>query len=224
MFTYISQAFTNGGIWMFAILGVQIVSIAIILERAFYLYLRKQPNQTKTANQFESAIKSARLEEALAGAEKMSASNAIAPVAMAGIQAGLNSGGREEIESRMSEVLNVQSQRLEKRTHFLAMLGNIATLTGLLGTIVGMIQAFSGAAALSAADKSQMLTEGVALAMNTTAYGLIVAIPALVMHSILSSRTQQLQDDLESGATRIFNWLSFNYQPIQTAKVSRFRK
>ena len=217
----ISTAFTSGGIWMWTIFFVQIVSIAIIIERVFQLYIIRKMGQNRLVRKFEMDIKKGELERALSKAKQLSLRDPIANVIQAGAQAALDMGGREEIQSRMDEILLAENSRMEKRTGLLAMLGNAGTLLGLLGTIIGLIQAFSSVANVNPVEKATMLTQGISLAMNTTAYGLIMAIPALIMYGVLQNRANQLSDDLNQGALRAFNWLSFNYEsvPKRTRRV-----
>ncbi|MCB0351246.1 MAG: MotA/TolQ/ExbB proton channel family protein [Bdellovibrionales bacterium] len=212
--TGIAKAFSEGGVWMFAILGVQIASIAIIAERVYVLFLQKSKDQKGIAKMFEDDIRNGRIDKAVNKARGLSRSQPIAAVILAGTQAAQDMGGREEIQAKMDEILAFENSKLERRTGFLSMLGNVGTLLGLLGTIVGLIQAFAAVANLNAVEKSVTLTKGVALAMNTTAYGLIMAIPALVMYAVLMNRTNHLQEDLNQAAFKVFNWLSFNYQAI----------
>ncbi len=219
--TSIAHAFSEGGIWMFAILIAQVFSLAIIAERIFALYFARSKNQQKVVRAFEEDIKQGRLDKALIKARGLANSHPVAAVLIAGAQAARDMGGREEIQAKMDEVLVHENSVLERRTGFLSMLGNVGTLLGLLGTIVGLIQAFSSVANLNATEKSALLTQGVALAMNTTAYGLIMAIPALVMYSVLTNRSSQLQEDLNQAATRAFNWLSFSYESIPAAKTRK---
>lgn len=208
----IITAFTQGGIWMWAILGVQIISVAIILERIIALYMVRSANQAALASQFEREIKSGNLEGVLRGASTTKGS--IGVVIQAGAQAALDMGGKEEIQDKMDEVLINENQVLDKRTGFLSMLGNVGTLLGLLGTIVGLIKAFSSIGGEEGAAKAAMLSEGVSMAMNTTAYGLIMAIPTLIMYAILQNRTNALSEDLNKGALRIYNWLSYSYDSV----------
>lgn len=221
LITVAAHAFSEGGIWMYAILIAQIVSIAIIAERIFALYFVRIKNQEKVVRAFEEDIKQGRIEKAITKARGISASHPVAAVVVAGALAARDLGGREEIQAKMNEVLAHENAILERRTGFLSMLGNVGTLLGLLGTIVGLIQAFSSVANLNAAEKSVLLTQGVSLAMNTTAYGLIMAIPALIMFSVLTNRTNQLQEDLNQAATKAFNWLSFNYEAMPTKLSAR---
>src|SRR5690554_2057720 len=98
--------------------------------------------------------------------------------------------------------------RLEKRTHYLAIFANIATLLGLLGTIIGLIQAFTAVASANPAEKADMLSASISVAMNTTAFGLMVAIPLLLIHSLLQTRTTELVDSLEMASVKFLNLLS----------------
>jgi len=119
----------------------------------------------------------------------------------------------------MDEVLLVENSRLQKRTVFLAMLGNVGTLLGLLGTIVGMIRSFGAIAEADPIQKANILAQGISEAMNATAYGLITAIPALIMFTVLQNRSQTLSEDLNQGALRIFNTLSYHYESVTARKV-----
>jgi biopolymer transport protein ExbB/TolQ len=214
LITGLAQAFSDGGFWMYAILAAHIVSIAIIVERFSVLFLAKQTNQKDIVKSFEDDIKKGRLETAFSKAQSISNSQPIGAVLTAGIQSAMDMGGREEIQAKMDEILSAENVKLERRTGFLAMLGNVGPLMGLLGTILGLIQAFSAVTNVNASDRAVKLTQGIALGMNTTAYGLIMAIPALVMYAIFVNRTTRLQDDLNQAAIKAFNWLSFNYDAI----------
>jgi len=214
LFSLISTAFQHGGIWMWAIFMAQIVSLAIIAERIFALYVMRQPGQKKIASEFEQEIRKGQIDKVLSKAQKLGSTNSISKVIEAGAQAAIDMGGREEIQAKMDEVLLHENSKLECRTGFLAMLGNVGTLLGLLGTIVGMIRAFAAVSSVSAAEKATLLSQGISLAMHTTAYGLVMAIPAIVMYAILQNRAQRLSDDLNQGSLKIFNWLSYNFETV----------
>lgn len=218
MITYISEAFNHGGIWMYAILGVHIFSIAIILERAYFLYLRRSTGQKKISRLLEEDIKKGQLDNALNKARSLSQTKSVGSVAAAGIQSAINLGGREEIFAKMDEMIAVENAKLEKRTPLLSMIGNVSTLIGLLGTITGMIKSFSAVSMATGAEKATILSTGISEAMNCTAYGLVVAIPALVMFSVLNSRSHELEEDLSQAATKILNWLSYSYENVPRPK------
>lgn len=211
--------FQEGGFWMLPILVAQVFSIAIIIERVYSLYIRRQPTDKALLSTLEDEIKKGNLETVIAKAKHVAGYNPIGAVVAAGAQAAQNLGGRDEVQGKMDEVLLVENSRLQKRTVFLAMLGNVGTLLGLLGTIVGMITSFG---AISNADpilKANLLAAGISEAMNATAYGLVVAIPALVAFTVLQSRAQKLFDDLNQGALRIYNLLSYHYESVPAKKV-----
>jgi biopolymer transport protein ExbB/TolQ len=213
-FSGVTTAFREGGIWMMFIMAAQIVSLIIIAERYLALYVHRKPNQKSLVANFERDIKSGQLDRVIDQARAMGDLNPIAVVAQVGAQAAMDMGGKEEIQLKIDEVLLEEQSRLEKRTSFLAMLGNVGTLLGLLGTIVGLIRAFSSVGAASAVEKASILSQGVSEAMYATAYGLIMALPALVMFSVLQNRSNQLSEDLSKAALKIYILLGFHYESV----------
>jgi len=210
--------FTAGGFWMLPIFGAQLVSLAIIAERFVRLYMQRAPEMRKQASMFEADIKKGHLDRVILQARSLDQNSALRHIVEAGASAAQNMGGREEVQAKMDEVLVREQSKLEARVEFLAMLGNVGTLLGLLGTIVGMIRSF---AAISQADqmtKAAMLAAGVSEAMHATAYGLMMAIPAIVMYSILQNRVTILSDDMTQSALRIFNLLGFHYESVPSKK------
>jgi biopolymer transport protein ExbB len=216
--TNIGTAFTEGGIWMWFIMAAQIVSIAIIAERVIALYIRRSPDQKHLVRSMEEDLKKGQLDRVMLTARTLGRSQPIAVVAEAGVQAATDMGGREEIQLRMDEVLLEENSRLETRTGFLAMLGNVGTLLGLLGTIVGLIRAFGSVAHSNPVEKAAILSHGVAEAMYATAYGLIMALPALIMYAVLQNRANLLSEDLGKAALKLYIWLGFHYEPIPKKK------
>ena len=110
-------------------------------------------------------------------------------------------------ESALSEV-----PRLSKRLNYLALFANIATLTGLLGTIFGLQQSFSALGATEAAMKAAMLAAGISQAMNTTAFGLMVAIPCMVAYAMLSNMQSRLAEEVDASSIRVLNYLEMRIQ------------
>jgi biopolymer transport protein ExbB/TolQ len=98
------------------------------------------------------------------------------------------------------------------------MLGNVGTLLGLLGTIVGLIRAFGSVGAANAAEKAALLSQGVSEAMYATAYGLCMALPALIMYAVLQNRANALSEDLSKAALKLYIWLGFNYESVPSTK------
>lgn len=211
----IVQAFGHGGFVMWIIFAGQMVSIAIILERVFALYLSRAANSKKIAREFEEDIKKGKLETVISKAQSLAKKgNSTGKAILAGALAAQNRGGSDEIQSKMDEVLLSESSILEKRTGFLAAIGNIGTLAGLLGTIIGLIDSFAAVANVNAMEKAAMLSQGISMAMYATAYGLLVAIPALVMFAVLQNRANSLTEDLNQSALMVYNWLTYSYEPV----------
>jgi biopolymer transport protein ExbB/TolQ len=219
----IGVAFKHGGEWMWAILGMQIFSLSIIAERTINLYVKRKPDQKEAIAKYEKDIRKGDIAQVIETAKALEKTEPAARAVLAGALAAQNLGGQNEIQAKMDEVLLEENAFLEKRTGFLAMTGNVATLTGLLGTIVGMIKSFAAVAQANPMEKAALVSAGISEAMNCTAYGLIVAIPALVLFAIIQNRANQLAEDLNQGALKLFNWLSYSYEsvPARPARSDR---
>ncbi len=111
------------------------------------------------------------------------------------------SGSDAAMEEGMMEIV----PRLEKRTHYIATLANVITLVGLLGTIIGLIKGFTAVAAVNPAEKAELLSASISIAMNNTAFALSVAIPFLLIHAFLQARTSEIVDGLEAAKISFLN-------------------
>jgi biopolymer transport protein ExbB len=221
MLAKIAMAFEQGGFWMYPIMIIQLISIAIIIERVYFLFMKRKTNNIEFVTQIEDTIRRGDLDQVIVKTQAMK-ENTLATAILAGATAAKNLGGKEEIQGRMDEVLIAENASLDKRTSFLSMLGNVATLTGLLGTITGMIKSFAAVSYANPSEKAALLSAGISEAMNATAYGLITAIPALVAYAILVNRTNILMEELTQGALKAFNLLSYSYDPM-TVKGLRYK-
>jgi len=194
--------FQQGGVFMYPIVIVLVLGGAIAIER--YVYLSAAGvNNRKLWQQLMPMVASGKYAEALevAGRSKV----AIGNILSYGLSRLSTARRRDDIEKAMEESLLETLPRIEKRTHYLATFANIATLLGLLGTIIGLIRAFTAVAAANPAEKADMLSASISVAMNTTAFGLIVAIPLLLAHTVLQSKTTEIVDSLETAAVKFLN-------------------
>lgn len=214
----VAKAFEEGGVWMYAILFLQIVSLAIVLERSYALFIKRKMVSKQFALRFEENIKKGNL-KAVVEQSRQGGELAIAKAIEAGAQSAYHLGGQNEIQGKMDEVLVEENSRLEARLGFLGMTGNVATLVGLLGTISGMIRSFAAVANASPIEKAALLAAGISEAMHATAYGLIVAIPALFMFAVLQNRANILAEDLNQAALKVFNWLSYSFEGVPAKRV-----
>jgi biopolymer transport protein ExbB/TolQ len=127
------------------------------------------------------------------------------------VKAGLDqvNFGAERIRNSIDEAMLKIIPDLEKRTGYLAVIGNVATLLGLLGTVYGLIMSFAavGRPGIDAAQKSELLAAGIATAMNSTFCGLSVAITAIMIYALMKSKTQKIIDEIDEHSLRIVNAL-----------------
>lgn len=205
-FTTLVRFFDEGGVFMYFILLVLALGIAIATERYIYLAAAKSGSR-KTWDSLVPLLQSGNFSQAseLAASSK----SVIANMLSYGLS-HINSREhhREEIETAMEEGMMEVIPRLEQRTHYLATLANIATLLGLLGTIMGLIQAFDAVANADPSQKADMLSASISVAMNTTAFGLMAAIPLLLIHSLLTTKTTEVVDSLEMAAVKFLNLIT----------------
>jgi biopolymer transport protein ExbB len=195
----------NGGGFMYVILGVSIISLAIFLERASFLYLKLQINSDKIFGRIRISLEKSNYRAALEECAKIE-KHPLGRILKAGI---LKSDKRDkEIELSMEETLLQEIPLLKARINYLAMFANIATLLGLLGTIIGLIAAFQGVSNADAGLKQEILASGISVAMSTTAFGLVVAIPCLIGYYILNNRGDYLIEQFEEKALGLFNILT----------------
>ena len=204
-FNTIIGFFQTGGLFMYPILFILAAGIAIGIER--YLYLgRVQKGVRKTWEQVVPLVQAKDYKGVVNATGK--SDSALAKVLNYGFNRVFTSTRRDDIETAMEEGLMEVIPALEKRTHYLATFANIATLLGLLGTIIGLIQAFTAVSAANPAEKADMLSASISVAMNTTAFGLIVAIPLLLMHTVLQTKTVELVDSLEMASVKFLNMVT----------------
>ena len=202
------QKFNEGGIFMYFILIFGVFSIGLIVERYLALYRGLVEPSAAFRKQLFSFISQGNMNAAsqFAGSESGSA---LARVAKVGCELRSQGAGDEEVQARMDEALSQEIAKVDQRTGFLGMFGNVATLLGLLGTITGMIRSFAAVASANPADRATMLSQGISEAMNCTAFGLIVAIPALVFFAIYQNRTDKFVNSLTTLTSEIFHDLLF---------------
>jgi biopolymer transport protein ExbB/TolQ len=201
-FNTVIRFFQEGGFWMYPIAAVMAIGIAVAVERYFFLTRSRAVNR-KLWDQIMPMISAGKYQQAQTVAAK--SDEAISKVMGYGLARIRSARRREDLEMAMDEGLMEVIPGLERRTHYLSTLANIATLLGLLGTIIGLIQAFTAVANASPADKAELLSSSISVAMNTTAFGLIVAIPLLLIYSVLQSKTSQIVDSLEMAVVKFLN-------------------
>jgi biopolymer transport protein ExbB/TolQ len=195
----------SGGTFMYVILGVSVISIALFLERAGYLYLRLKLNMDKAAKKIMIHLDNSNFRAAIEECTRIE-KHPLGRILKAGL---LKSDKKDkDIERALEEKILTEIPRVKAKINYLTLFANISTLLGLLGTIMGLITSFRSVSSASDAAKQEMLASGISMAMLTTAAGLIVAIPCLVGFYILNNRGEFLIDQFEQKAMGLANALS----------------
>ncbi|NCF14306.1 MAG: MotA/TolQ/ExbB proton channel family protein [Gammaproteobacteria bacterium] len=204
-FYSIVSFFATGGVFMYPILIVFAFGVAVAVERFITLTQVTHKNQA-VWEKVQPLLDGGEFDEARDMTSEDEST--ISQVLNMGLSLQGTVRRREDIEIAMEESMMEIVPRLEKRTPYVALASSIATLLGLLGTIMGLIQAFTAVANANPAEKADLLSASISVAMNTTAFGLMVAIPLLVVHAVLSSKTGDIVDSLEMATVKALNVFS----------------
>ena len=197
--------FQKGGMFMYPILIVFTIGLAIAVER--WLQLARTRNENRRIwDEIQPVLSQGQFDKARAMVNEDKST--ISQMLSMGLARQGAVRRREDIEIAMEESMMEIIPQLEKRTPYLALLSNIATLLGLLGTIMGLIEAFTAVSNANPAEKADLLSASISVAMNTTAFGLMVAIPLLLVHAKLTSTTGQIVDSLEMASVKALNSIS----------------
>jgi len=203
-FSKVADFFRKGGPAMWAILVFLATGLIIFVERFIFLFGIAGIKPESLMARVAELIRKGSIEGAIA-----TTAGENAPLAKI-IEAALRNyrGTERDIQNAVDEMALAELPRLNARTSYLAVLANVSTMVGLLGTIFGLIAAFAAVAAADPEQKSIMLANGISQAMNTTAFGLISAIPLLIAHSFLTAKTDRLVDDIDRYSVMVINMLA----------------
>ena len=200
----IANAFRTGGIWMILILVVSVFAAGISIERFIFLFFKYNINANAFMAQITKLVMAGNVDRAIKLCN--AAPSAALPRV---IKAGLTRANKGEvaIQNAIEEATLEVVPLITRRTPALLALANVATLLGLLGTIIGLIDAFKKLADAPPELKQEMLASGISLAMNTTAFGLVVAIPTMVGHLFLSGISKKIVEEIDQYAVKLENLL-----------------
>ncbi len=199
------EVMERGGSFMWLILAASVVGLAFTIERVYVFWFRFRLNAQQLYNQVVAYLDKGNYSRAI----EVCGIAAKHPVAQV-LKAGLMSANKPdaEIERAMDAAALKAAPKVTRHIAYLAVIANIATLLGLLGTILGLIVTFEGVGQADAAMKQEILSKGIGVAMFTTAAGLIAAIPNMVAHAILQSKQNAILNDMQTLGTELFNYLS----------------
>lgn len=204
-FNSVIQFFQTGGAFMYPILIVFAIGLAISMERWVKLHFVRQVNM-KHWNTIHPILQEGDFNRARE--ETAEGKSTIAQLLRSGLELQGTVRRRDDIEIGMEETMMEIIPILETRTVYVAMFANIATLLGLLGTIMGLIEAFTAVANANPAEKADLLSASISVAMNTTAFGLMAGIPLLIFYTVITSKTGKIVDSLEMASVKTLNLIS----------------
>ena len=194
--------FQDSGLAIYPSILIMAIGLAIAVER--YVFLKRAGSENrKLWSQLLPMLQGGRLKEVQQAAAGSDA--AVGKIVANGLQRMQSPGRREDIDAAMEEGMMEVVPRLEKRTHYIATFANVITLVGLLGTIIGLIKGFTAVAQVNPAEKAELLSASISIAMNNTAFALMVAIPFLLIHAVLQAKTSEIVDGLEAAKISFLN-------------------
>jgi biopolymer transport protein ExbB/TolQ len=194
--------FQDSGLFIYPSILIMAMGLAIAIERFIFLNRARAENRKLWA-QVLPMLQGGKVKEAQVVSAKSDA--AIGKIVTNGLVRMQSPARREDVDAAMEEGMMEIVPRLEKRTHYIATFANVITLVGLLGTIIGLIKGFTAVAQVNPAEKAEMLSASISIAMNNTAFALMVAIPFLLIHAFLQAKTSEIVDGLEAAKISFLN-------------------
>jgi len=201
-FSTVVKFFQDCGLFIYPSALIMALGVTIAVER--YIFLSKAKNENRRVwSHILPLLQKGQLRDVQSIATNSDA--AVGKIVSYGLSRMQSPGRREDFDAAMEEGMMEIVPRLEKRTHYIATFANVITLVGLLGTIIGLIKGFTAVAQVNPAEKAEMLSASISIAMNNTAFALMVAIPFLLIHSFLQAKTSEIVDGLESAKMSFLN-------------------
>jgi biopolymer transport protein ExbB len=210
LWSLIVRFFQGGGDFMYPIAVVLVLGASIALERYIYLTLIAIRNRS-TWNEIVPLLAQGNFRQVVQLTSK--SDTLIGHILDYGLARIQTAHRRDDIEKAMEESMMEVVPRLEKRTHYIATFANLATLLGLLGTVMGLIRAFAAVATIDPAQKANLLSASISVAMNCTAFGLMTAVPLLLIHAVIQTKTTELIDSLEMASVKFLNAITERRAP-----------
>ena len=213
MLQTIAAFFQEGGFFMYVILAVFLTGVVIAAERFIYLFKAEYQNRLDWVTMFPLVSKGH-----FSKARNLSqgSSSALASIVHNGLSHLAPGFSIKNVETAMEEGLMEAIPKMERRTNYIATLANIATLLGLLGTILGLISAFTAVTGADPTEKANLLSASISVAMNTTAFGLMSAIPLLLAHALIQGKATALIDSMEMASIKVMNFVRRSHAQAKT--------
>lgn len=208
----IMRAFIEGGFVMYVILVIGVLALILIIER--FMVLRSLRVDKKEFNdQVFRMLLGGDLRQAISYCD--SKPTPLSNTVKAGLVQVMNKRPDEEVQVAMDAAVLRETPKLEGLSSFLAVLGNVAVLAGLLGTIFGMIGSFRAVSSADPATKAQLLSEGISHALNCTGFGLIVAILSILFYGLFQHMIQKSENEMIETSMSLMNLITSNRDKLR---------
>ena len=208
----IVRAFIEGGFVMYVILVIAVITVILIIER--FMALRSlRVDKKEFSDQIFKMIVAGDLRQAISFCDTKS--TPLSNTVKAGLVQVMNKRPDEEVQVAMDAAVLREMPKLEGFTSFLAVMGNIAVLAGLLGTIIGMIGSFRAVSSADPATKAQLLSQGISHALNCTGFGLTVAILAIVFYGLFQHMIQKAENEMIETSMTLMNLVASNRDKLR---------
>jgi biopolymer transport protein ExbB/TolQ len=201
----LARFFREGGFWMYPIIATSAFAIAVSAERAIYYYIRSRINAKALLTQVTRLVRNGEAEKARALCSKMK--NPLAMIVESALWHYIQQETDQEIQNAVDEIALRELPKIQRRTHYLSLFANLSTLLGLLGTIFGLQQEFASLATADPSQKASMLAQGIAIALNATAFGILIAVFCMIMYSVLGSKANTIIEEIDESSVRLLNFL-----------------
>jgi biopolymer transport protein ExbB/TolQ len=201
----LARFFREGGFWMYPIIATSAFAIAVSAERAIYYYIRSRINAKALLTQVTRLVRNGEAEKARTLCSKMK--NPLAMIVESALWHYIQQETDQEIQNAVDEIALRELPKIQRRTHYLSLFANLSTLLGLLGTIFGLQQEFASLATADPSQKASMLAQGIAIALNATAFGILIAVFCMVMYSVLGSKANTIIEEIDESSVRLLNFL-----------------
>ena len=195
--------YRSGGFMMHLILLVGVIGLAVFLERFYIIVMRSKVNGRAFIERIIQLVRAGKVDDAI----KLCAQSKAALPDMGLLILRSRSRDEADLQNVADAAALSVIPRLTRRLHYLPILANVATLLGLLGTIMGLQAAFQSIGTADAASRAEALSRGIAVALNTTAFGLLVAVPLSAAHAYLVSQAENIIEQVDEFSVRLINAL-----------------
>ncbi len=210
---FVLRAFEEGGTAMYFIAFIGILTIVVIIKQIMALKHASVDKKDFNENLFGMILRGD-IQQAIAYCD--SKPSPLTNVLKAGLVQVMNKRPDEEIQVAMDAAVLRDTPRVEGWVSFLAVFGNLSTLIGLVGTIIGMITAFRGVSSADDAKKAELLSKGISEALNCTAFGLMVAVLAIATFGIFQHRISLILNEMTESSMSLINLVASNRDKIKS--------